>query len=433
MKEIKDVCCCVVDHGLGLPIAHRLSQTFKRVLYHTPYENGFIRLNSCIIGDGYENIERCDDPWGMKKEIDLWVFCDIYHAGWQLELEAQGYPVWGARKADTLEMGRESFQKVLGEIGLKQAPFEKVVGITKLRAFLKDKENKYIKVSKYRGSFETTHWRSWEEDRCNIDSWAVEFGPAQDMVPFLVFDPIGEELEIGGDTYTVDGKWPSLMLRGDEWKDKSYMAAVTPRDEMPEPIREVLNAFTLPLATFRARCQWSMELRGEGDDWYFIDPTPRLGLPSTASQISVWSNFPEIIWAGAQGELVDPEPNGKFTAEVALTMDADKCLWKTCSVPEVLREVMKLGHCCEINGMACFPPDECHGEYLGWLVAVGDTMKETIDTLLGYAKKLPDGVKAKTETLVDLLKEIHSAEDAGIEFSSQTVPEPVSVIKDEPT
>ena len=433
MKELSDVTFCVVDHGLGLPLAHRLAQDAKRVFYHTPWETGFARIHQCVIGDGYgddRGVIRCNDPWKIKKEVDCWIFPDIYHSGWQLELESQGAPVWGSRDADSLEMNREKFLNVLGKIGLKQAPHEKVMGLTNLRLFLRDKTDKYIKISKYRGSFETCHWRSWDEDHCNLDSWGVEFGPTQDLIPFLVFDPIGDGLEIGGDTYTVDGQWPSLMLRGDEWKDKSYMSAVTPRDKIPDPLEEVLTAFSPILKEYRCRNQWSMELRGQGDEWYFIDPTPRLGMPSTASQLSVWNNFSEIVWAGAHGELVEPEPNGKFTAECALTLCGEKGAWRVAKVPEILMDVMKVGGCCEINGMACFPPNDNYGEHIGWLVAVGDTMMEAINNLKGYAEKLPDGVKANIETLVDLLREIKDAEQEGIEFSGQPIPEPSSVVSD---
>ena len=45
-------------------------------------------------------------------------------------------------------------------------------------------------------------------------------------------------------------------------------------------------------------------------------------------------------------------------------------------------------------------------------------------------KKLPDGVVAHTEGLADVLKEIHEAEEQGIEFTEQTVPEPEIVIAD---
>ena len=52
----------VFDHGLGLSIALRLAKDFDKVYYHTPWANGFPRLNSCIIGDGFESIIRTDYP-----------------------------------------------------------------------------------------------------------------------------------------------------------------------------------------------------------------------------------------------------------------------------------------------------------------------------------------------------------------------------------
>ena len=65
---------------------------------------------------------------------------------------------------------------------------------------------------------------------------------------------------------------------------------------------------------------------------------------------------------------------------------------------------------------------------LGWIVALGNTPKETIDTMLNQVKMLPDGVTAHTESLVELLKEIESAEEQGIEFSNKPLPEPESVV-----
>jgi hypothetical protein len=69
-----------------------------------------------------------------------------------------------------------------------------------------------------------------------------------------------------------------------------------------------------------------------------------------------------------------------------------------------------------------------HGDEIGWLVAIGDTPEQTIDRMLEYKNQLPDGVSAHTESLVDLLKEIHKAEAEGIEFSPMPVPEPELVI-----
>lgn len=430
MSELSGKTALVVDHGLGLPIAHRLSDSFQRVLYHSPFEDGFARIGKCVIGDGFENVLRCDDPWSVRDEVDLWCFPDVYHAGWQVELASQDRAVWGSRHGDSLEINREKLMRVLGNVGLNVPAFHVVLGISNLREHLKDKQNKFIKISRFRGSFETAHWIGWEESNGDLDVWAVEFGACKELVRFLVFDPIGDELEIGCDTYNVDGEWPSLMLRGDEYKDKSYISAVTKRDDMPDPIKEVLEQFGPALAPFNYRNQFSMELRGEGDKWFMTDATCRLGLPSTASQLNLWKNFPEIVWAGAHGELIEPEPAAMFSVEVALTMKGEKGAWRKTIVPEKLRDVMKLGCCCHIDGAVCFPPDDCHEEEIGWLQAQADSIEDAVMLLREYASQLPEGVSAKSESLVDVLKEIHEAGEQGVPLTDEPVPEPEIAIAD---
>src|SRR6266404_6489108 len=86
MKEAKDVTACVVDHGLFIELAVRLSREYKRVLYYSPWEGGFPHLENCVLGDGYGEIERCNDIWAYKTHIDLFVFPDLLHSGLQLEL-----------------------------------------------------------------------------------------------------------------------------------------------------------------------------------------------------------------------------------------------------------------------------------------------------------------------------------------------------------
>lgn len=430
MSDLSSKTVCVVDHGLFIPVALRLAKDFKRVLYHTPWESGFPRIGACVVGDGFDRIERCDDPWKVRDEVDIWVFPDIMHSGWQNELVSQGRAVWGSREGDSLELNRQKFHRILGELELSVPKFKIVTGLTALAAHLRPEKDKYIKVSKFRGSFETAHWRSWEEDESTLDSWAVEFGATKDLIRFLVFDPIGDELEIGGDTFCVDGQWPSLMLRADEFKDRAYIAAVTEREEMPEQIKDVLEAFSPVLRGFQYRNQWSMELRGEGDNWYFIDATCRGGLPSTVSQLTLWQNFSEIVWAGAHGELVEPIPTAAFSVECCLCLKGERGSWRRAHIPDKLKDVMHVNNCCMINGLACFPPDDAHEEEIGWLQASGASIAEAITKVREYAKELPDGVSAKTESLVDLLKEIHAAAEEGVPLTDKPVPKPEMAVQD---
>jgi hypothetical protein len=431
VKDIKEVTALVFDHGLFIPLAHALAKGCKRVLYHTPAERAFNRVNEWVVGDGFEDIELCEDIWDVRNEVDLWVFPDIQHSGLQNELHRQGCAVWGSRSGDSIEIQRVKFHKLLGKLGLEVPPYVTKKGWTALREHLRHEENKYIKISKYRGNLETCHWRNWELDEDTLNSWAVEFGPVKEQIMFLVFDDIKTDLEIGGDTYCVQGKWPAVMLHGDERKDECYFGAVTEFGEMPEALQDVMDAFSPVLAEEGYCNQWSMEVRVKDDKSYFIDPTCRGGLPSTGSQIVLWKNLPEIIWAGANGELVNPEvaEKDKFSAECLLTMKREEGGWAKTRIPEELKDAMLVRNCCAVDGAVAFPPNDIKGDEIGWLVAKGSTMEETVERMLEYKKLVPSGVVAHTEGLADVIKEIQAAEEKGIEFTDQEIPEPAIVVE----
>lgn len=430
MKEASDVTALVYDNGLFCSLAERVAREFKRVFYFTPWEKGFSTVNDASIGDGLPNVSRCRDIWAVKDELDLVIFPDIQHSGLQLELEKQGIPVWGARAGDELELNRELFLSTLTELGLETPHFEVVRGLTALRDHLRDAEDKYVKISRYRGSLETFHWRSWKLDENFLDLLNVRFGGVRELIKFLVFDAIDTPLEIGADTYCVDGRWPSHGIHGIEIKDKAYMGAVTDTEQMPDQLKEVMDAFKPVLEKYRYRNFWSMEVRVKDDHAYFIDPTCRFGLPSSGSQMELWSNLGEIIWAGANGELVDPEPAAKFSAEVLLKIRSDKGgSWRKCEIPQELRPWLKLSGHCEVDGLAWFAPDESNDDACGWLVAIGDTPQEALDSIKEKVSELPDGLIADVAPLADAIKEIEEAEKEDISFTEKQMPEPAEVIE----
>lgn len=429
MKDVKDITCCVVDFGLFLPMALTLAETYKRTLFYNPGAvKGFPTVNDCAIGDGFERLEKCEDIFAVKKEVDLWVFPDIGLSGLQKELVSQGCAVWGSRDGDALELKRRFFHDTLGKLGLNVPPYEPVQGLTALREHLRDKENKFIKISRFRGSLETTKFRNMDMDEGLLNQWAVKFGPVGEKLTFLVFDELETELEIGGDTFNVRGRWPKRMLQGYEWKDKGYLASVTDFDKMPEPVREVMDAFAPVLQRYEYTNFWSMELRVVKGEAYFIDPCCRGPMPATNSQLKLMGNLPEIILAGAHGELLEPDYKADFVAEAILTMKCPKEAWGKTRVPEALATNMRLSNACEVDGAVCFPPVEQHGEEIGWLVEDGNSPKNVITKLLALEDELPDGVTAHTESMIDLLKEIHKAEDEGMEFTEKDVPDPEMVV-----
>ena len=411
----------VMDHyGLFVGIARRLAKTGARVIYSTPTDRRD-SIYEAIIGDGMPDIQCCDDLWDFKKEIDAFVFPDIRHHGMQNELRSQGYPVWGSQKGMDLEQNRQFFHSMLGELGLDVPPFTEIMGLDNLCAFLKDKKDIWIKVSKWRGSWETTHWRSHKEDWAALDAWAVKFGGIKNNIRFLCFPKIETDLEIGADTYCINGQWPRTMLHGIERKNKAYFSAVTSIKDMPRQLTEVMGALSPFLKKVGYRNQWSMENRVTDDKNYFIDATCRGGLPSTASFLSA-KNVGEVILAGAAGEMVQVDYGFKFSAECAVEIEDASDNWGTAILKPEIKERLLAQQCCEVAGDLWFPPTGTQSGHIGWLSVVGDTPTEVFESMNELADMLPDGVDARVEALSDVIKEIESEHAAGIWFTDAPMP-----------
>ena len=430
MKDVSEVTFCLCDSGLFEPLAFCLAEQAKNVILWSQDKRSFPSVKQEIIGDGFDNVERVNDFWPLLGGIDCFVFPDVGQGPLQQHLVDIGKSVWGSRGGDILELNREVFMELLADVGLDVPKFEVVMGWTALCKHLIDKEDKYIKISRFRGDMETTHWRSWAQDEQWLYWLAINFGSVKERIPFLVFDAIDTDLEIGGDTYCVDGNWPSLMLNGIEWKDKSYFSAVTKTEDMPDQIKEILEAIGPELKHYGYRNQISFEDRVKDDKHFYIDATQRGGMPSSGSQQLVWKNFPDIIWHGANGELLDPEPAAQFTIECMITSKCGKDLWDEVEIDPELLPWVRFSSCCYVDGKFCFPPDELHEGELGWLVALGDTPKEVLDRIKELADMLPDGLNADVEALAGVIQEIDKAKDENIPFTDEPVPEPATVLED---
>ena len=258
---------------------------------------------------------------------------------------------------------------------------------------------------------------------------AVNFGPLQNTIHFLVFEAIDTDIEIGGDTYCVDGAWPNLMLNGVEGKDKTYFAAVTKQTEMPEQLQEIMDAVSTELEHVRYRNQISFEDRVKDGDHWWNDATQRGGMPSSASQYRLWENFPQIVWAGANGELVEPEPRHMFSIECQITAKCEKDTWITVELDPQLIGHCAFSYCGFIDGCYVFPPDEIHQGELGWFVVTGNDPSELLQEAKDLADLLPDQLNADVESLASVIKEIETMDKSGIPFGGdKQLPEPAEVL-----
>ena len=433
MKPISEQTCCVIDSGLFLHVAQRLSRDVKKVYYWTPTDMSFQTVRKGCIGDGFAEFERVDDFWVIKHECDFFVFTHIGFSSIQMELKSQGIPTWGPCRADELESSRGKFIEILNRCGLKVPSFKIIRGMEKLRAHLRDEEDKWIKVSRWRHDFETMHWRSWELDGIRLDYFSAKFGSVKNEVTFYVFDTIETDIEIGSDGWFVAGKFPKRIFQGIECKDKSYLINFSNSSDLPKPIKIVNEAITPVLEEYGYAGFISTEIRCVSeDDFYFTDITLRCGSPPSEAMDEMLGNYAELICRGANGECVEPEEAFKFGMQIEVVLNRLPGEWFEVKIPEELERWLKPMFCVKVDGKLCWPPDRENPEmerYAGWIVSTGDTIEECLDNLKTYVDMLPEGLEADVSQMACLFEEAKAAQEAGMETTDDKIPEPSSVVE----
>lgn len=431
MTDLSNKSALVVDTGgQNVETALRLAKDFGRVYYCTNFHRGFDRLPEACPGMGFKEIEWVYDEFSAR--ADLYVFPDCSHMALQTYLAQQGERVWGSREASWLEHKRMKFLETLKNLGLKGPDYRHIMGLSKLREFLQDGHDWYIKCSYWRGSCETHHHISMSMSQNWLNHLERELGGLKEQVPFVVIEPIDAISEIGYDGYCIDGKFPNLSMKGIETKDRSYIGAVTKYEDLEEPIRKINEAFSAILRDYNYRNRFSTEIRvTEDGNFYFLDPTMRIPSPAGEAQLANEENTGEIYWEGAQGNLVEPVYRKQFAVQVVIEHEDEMCEWRPVEVPAEMKDHVFLKYACQADGLFWIPP-QTHDSIVGWIVGLGDTIQEAIDDAKDAVEALQGQcLKISIEGLVDSLKAVEQQEEHGVEFTDQPVPKPESVIKDD--
>lgn len=337
--NLSDKTAMVIENGLFAPLAHRLACDFGRVLYHRGTRHAFPVPNDSAIGAGYERVERADSWEAHVDEVDLFVFPDLYWANTQAYLRSLGHRVFGCGWGEELELYRDDFYSALKTNGLNTVPWEMVQGMTALREHLEDEEDKYIKVSYHRGLMETFHWISERISKPRLDVLQHDLGALSEDQWFLVQDSLDSKREVGSDQIIVDGKFPKTVQYAIEGKDKTGLARMLPYARLPKEVLEV-NDKLMPVFDSAGtghgfvsnpyRGFFSTEIRVAKDGKpYLTDPTCRMASPCGETYMLMSENFSEMIWAAAEGQIVEPVVKKPFAAQAMIQAD----LAETQSIP----------------------------------------------------------------------------------------------------
>lgn len=420
-KDLKSITALVIDAGLFVELAVTLSQFYGKVYYTIPSYSGFMRLNGPSIGKGLPGIEVVLDIFGPHfEEIDLFIFPDCYYGDIQMHLVSLGKRVWGARMGEIMELDRIWMKETMKKLGLPVGPYQVVKGMDALREHLKKKKDQYVKISRYRGSFETFNAPDYKFIEPKLDEVEQALGPLKHSVELISEDELPDKFEIGSDMYCIDGQFPTATLAGPEIKDEGFVGIFKKRSEMPEVLTRFDKIMSPMLKEFQYRGFYSTEVRvGKDKVPYMIDHCSRAASPPNELYQAFYRNLGDIIWQGAGGVCIDPVPVAKFGAEALIHSSWADSHWLPLDIPEEIRPYVKLRNAMFDRGRYYIVPLGVGLPEIGAVIGFGDTMEQAIDMVKEISEQVKGYyVEIKVEAFDRAAEAIEKGEEYGINLFS---------------
>jgi hypothetical protein len=415
IKDYSKLKCCVVDNGLFPSLAETLGKSFGTTWYHTAWVGAFPKSNTMLPGFGIPGVTRCNDIWEIKEEVDLWIFPDVYYGSLQLELQNQGKRVWGSRLGEELELHRKESKEYLKKIGLNVGKYEVIIGLDKLRNYLKAKDNVWVKISTTRGDMETFHSPNYKNIEPRLDKLERDLGAVKKIKEFIVEDSIDDAVEIGFDGFTVDGNFPKKCLAGIETKAKGYVGVFKDYKDMPKQIIDVNNKMSPTLKKYGYKNWFCNEVRikKDGIPWV-IDPLCRFGSPPGDLIQLMYTNLADIFWFGAEGKVIEPIPLAKYGVELLIASEWADNDWQAIDFPKEIADNVKFRNLCIIDKEHYVIPSHL-GLGVGAIVAVGNTIDEAIKKITEISKKIETyDMEVFPESLNEAVKKNEELKKMGI-------------------
>jgi len=415
IQSYKNKKCCIIDNGLFPSLAETLGKHFGTVWYHTPWIGAFPKSNAMLPGFGIPGVTRCNDIWSIKDEVDLWIFPDVYYGSLQLELQNQGKRVWGSRLGEELELHRKESKEYLRKIGLNVGKYEVIIGLDKLRSYLKAKDNVWVKISTTRGDMETFNSPNYKNIEPRLDKLERDLGAVKKIKEFIVEDSIEDAVEIGFDGFTIDGNFPKKCLAGIETKAKGYVGVFKDYKDMPKQIIDTNNKMSSTLKKYGYKNWFCNELRvtKDGTPWV-IDPLCRFGSPPGDLIQLMYTNLADIFWFGAEGKIIEPIPLAKYGVELLISSEWADNDWQAIDFPKEIAENVKFRNLCIIEKEHYVIPSHL-GLGVGAIVACDNTIEGAIKKITEISKKIETyDMEVFPESLNEAVKKNEELKKQGI-------------------
>lgn len=428
-ENLRTKSCLIIDHGLFVELAPRLARDFGEVRLFVPWTSGYPKAAAAHVGCGLRNpdsgraVERVETFWDRVPDADVVVFSDLYFADWQqVVADRMGKPVWGHRGAEALELDRWGTRRLQRELGIAAPRTKRFIGLEALAEYLSDpaNEDKWVKISCFRGDGETWHHETWHTSRIRLDEFQNRVGALADSYEFIVEDAVNDAVEVGYDGWTVRGQWPEAAYWGFEVKDSAYVGRFSPYGELPEPIHDINGKVEGILKEEGATgfCSFEFRLTKDGTA-RMIDPCMRCGSPPIEGVMEGYDNLAEVIWEGAHGRLCPVKSAGEYVAIAMMHCQAALTNWVPLEVPRDVDRWIKVRNKATIDGEVYHVPTLGDMPEIGAVVAVADSLEEAVGLVKERAAQVRGYLlEIRAECLDDAQECIDEAREYGVDFGA---------------
>jgi len=393
-----------LDLALFVSLAERMGTEFGRVFYFSEFADAFPRYAQSAPGKGLPNVSRINDLYlpdkaadypgleGLDKDHTLIVCLDVFFGGDSEQLRADGWRVWGPGRGESLELDRLETKRLMKRLGMNVGPYEHFVGWEKAEKQLETEEGVFVKCryARHRATFETKHFLSYPLMTNWLRYVKNKSGSGSEEIEIIIEQPIKDAVEISSDRFCINGQFSPAATLGIEIKGLGYLSRFT--EDFPEQITATDRLITGQPWADQYRQFFTVETRvtKDGGAWP-IDPCCRLGRPMWGTVLNMYTNLADILWFGAGGVLVEPEPAAEWCFELMLEGRYIKDYDCALEYPDSLIPFVSVSDLCIVNGVRTAMSADIGN--VGSVVGMGSTMKEAIAVALKRAELVKgDGV-----------------------------------------
>lgn len=427
MKELKNKIAVVVDCGIFVELAITLSKSFGKVYYFTPWNfGGFPDRIPELSGVGFDEIIKIDylfanddDETGYNfDDVDIFIFPELYFYDIEIHLREMDKRVWGSGGGQWLELDRYGAKGIMKESDMPVNKTVAIKGTTKLRNYLKSHDNLFIKVSHWRGLVESFKHDTYEISDPMITKLENELGPIKETTEFVIEEPIECIVEVGIDTYIIDGEVPEHVMSGIEIKDAGYGGRMFEYKKLPKLMKLGIDNLKWYFEEHKYRNFYSNEVRVDKNKIpYTIDHTCRGPQPPLSLTLIMIENLAEIIWYGSEGILIQPKFEHEYGVQLIGTSEFLKENFMPVYFPDKIRENVKLRFSMKDKDTYYLIPQQTQSCEALDVVATGDSFEECFEKIKKYTEQIKGfGLTFNIGVLDKVEEEIEKSAKIGLKY-----------------